>query len=245
MKAALNGALNCSILDGWWDELFDGHNGWAITSAEVLDDDEKRDATEAHGLFDLLEQQIVPLFYERRGGAPRGWLEKVKHNFASLGPAVTATRMVRDYVVELYEPAAAHNTRLGGGDGWAPAREVAAWKARVLDGWHGVHVDDVVSDPGPADVGAERTVEAVVALGALAPGDVEVQLVRGWVVRDGELADATIIQMTPIGDAPDAHVRYSASFTCEQAGRVGVTVRIVPSSPLLATSVELGRVAWA
>jgi starch phosphorylase len=245
MKAALNGALNCSILDGWWDELFDGENGWAVTSAEVLDDDEKRDATEAFGLFELLERQVVPLFYDRRGATPRGWIEKVKHNFASLGPAVTAARMVRDYVVELYEPAAAHDALLGAGAGWAPARGLATWKERVLDGWHGVHVDDVISDPGPCDVGTDRSVEAIVALGDLEPSDVEVQLVRGWVVRDGELDETVIIPMEGAGDAPEGHLRYRATFVCEQAGRVGVTVRVVPSNPLLATPVELGRVAWA
>src|SRR3712207_6230066 len=107
MKAALNGALNCSILDGWWDELFDGENGWAISSAEGLEA-EKRDQLEADSLFALLEGSIVPLFYERwTGPVPRGWVAKVKASLASLGPEVSASRMVRDYVAELYEPTAA------------------------------------------------------------------------------------------------------------------------------------------
>ncbi|MCB1039914.1 MAG: alpha-glucan family phosphorylase, partial [Acidimicrobiales bacterium] len=106
MKAALNGTLNCSILDGWWDEMFDGDNGWAITSAEDLHDLETRDRLEADSLFDLLEHQIVPLFHDRTdasmGGVPRGWVRRVKANFVSLGPQVVASRMVRDYVTELY-----------------------------------------------------------------------------------------------------------------------------------------------
>ncbi len=99
MKAAMNGGLNCSILDGWWDEWFDGSNGWAISSVESEEDTAKRDALEAGSLFDLLEQQIVPLYYVRsEGPVPRRWMQRVKHVLASLGPKVTASRMVRDYV---------------------------------------------------------------------------------------------------------------------------------------------------
>ena len=107
MKAALNGALNCSILDGWWDECYDGRNGWAIESTED-DDLVARDHFEADSLFDLLEREIVPLFYDvAADGVPHGWLEKMKHNWRSLGPFVNAARMVRDYTTVLYEPAAA------------------------------------------------------------------------------------------------------------------------------------------
>jgi len=243
MKAALNGALNCSILDGWWDELFDGENGWAITSAEGLDD-EARDDVEASSLFELLERQVVPLFYDRSGPTPRGWIARMKHNFATLGPAVIATRMVRDYVQALYEPAAAHDARLCD-DSCGPAKELAAWKARVLAGWHGVHVDDVTVDEGPADVGATRTVEALVSLGDLSLDDVEVQLVQGLVVGDGDLVATRSDPMEPERDAPEGHVRFVGIFPCDRAGRHGLTVRVVPSHPLLATAVELGRVAWA
>ena len=108
MKAALNGALNCSILDGWWDECYDGKNGWAI---ETVEDDDlvRRDHHEADSLFGLLEREIVPLFYGRDStGLPHDWLTKMKDNWRSLGPFVNAARMVRDYTTDLYEHAAAH-----------------------------------------------------------------------------------------------------------------------------------------
>ena len=131
MKAALNGGLNCSILDGWWDKWFDGTNGWAITSVEDEDDVPRRDEIEANSLFDLLERQIVPLFYQRtEGPMPRRWVERVKHELISLGPKVTASRMVRDYVTRLYEPAARGADRLAA-ERHGPARALAAWKARV------------------------------------------------------------------------------------------------------------------
>ncbi len=114
MKAALNGALNCSILDGWWDECYDGVNGWAIQSDEADPDLVARDHFEADSLFNLLEREVVPLFYDRQAGndIPNAWLAKVKDNWKSLGPFVTATRMVREYTTKLYEPAAAE-TRVG------------------------------------------------------------------------------------------------------------------------------------
>jgi starch phosphorylase len=174
MKAALNGALNCSILDGWWDESFDGTNGWAISSVDSETDLTKRDRIEADSLFDLLEHQIVPLFYERQDHLARGWMRRVKHNFATLGPQVTASRMVRDYVTELYEPAAIAGDRALA-DGLAATRQLAAWKARVRQQWGGVKVVWVEADTGPTTLGTTRNVTAGVSIDGLAPTDLTVQ----------------------------------------------------------------------
>src|SRR4029450_10248379 len=100
MKAALNGGLNLSIRDGWWDEMYDGENGWAIPSADGVDD-ARRDEIEAAGLYALVETQVAPRFYDRSGGAPARWVEMVRHTLKSLGPQVLATRMVEDYVQRL------------------------------------------------------------------------------------------------------------------------------------------------
>ncbi|MGD9796530.1 MAG: alpha-glucan family phosphorylase [Acidimicrobiia bacterium] len=240
-KAALNGALNCSILDGWWDEMFDGENGWAISSAEGLTDLEGRDRVEADSLFALLEGQIVPAFYERtQGPVPRRWVRRVKHSLASLGPQVSATRMVRDYVERLYEPTAVRADRLVG-DG---ARALAAWKARVVAGWKGVHIDAVDGHAGAVDLGEVRSVAAVVSLGGLTPDDVRVQLLHGTVGQNDELADPAAVTMALVGPGEDGHLHYEGRFTCERAGRYGITVRVVPSHPDLATPAELGRVVW-
>src|SRR5205085_7300683 len=130
-KAALNGVLNCSVLDGWWDESFDTEIGWGIVSAEREHNHELRDHLEANSLFDLLERQIVPLFYDRPAGRPpSSWLRRVKASLHKLGPFVPASRMVRDYLIDLYEPAAKRGDALGA-DGYARARALAAWKERV------------------------------------------------------------------------------------------------------------------
>jgi starch phosphorylase len=245
MKAALNGALNLSILDGWWDEMFDGDNGWAIRSAEPVDDLAHRDQLEAGSLFDLLEHQVVPLYYERPDGpVPHAWVAKMRHSLVTLGPQVSAARMVRDYVEELYEPTASRADALGA-DGLAKARALAGWKQRVRDVWHKVHVERVEAEVTVADLGAERRVEAVVALGDLSPGDVDVQLLHGSVGQGDELTERAVASMHPAGAVDDHHARYEGSFVTQHAGRYGFTVRVVPQHADLVDSAELGLAAWA
>jgi starch phosphorylase len=238
MKAALNGSLNLSVLDGWWDECFNGENGWAISSAETIDDLAKRDQVEAESLFGLLERHVVPMFYERHEGPlPRRWIRHVKENLASLGPEVVASRMVRDYTEQLYEPTAVRADALSGDRG-VRAVALAGWIERVRASWKAVHVDGVETDTTTADLGGSRAVSARVALGDLSPDDVEVQLLHGPVGQNDEIDHSHRVVMSPDGD------RYTGTFTCEHPGRYGFTVRVVPHHADLVTPVELGLVAW-
>src|SRR5436305_5791685 len=145
MKSALNGGLNLSIRDGWWDEMYDGANGWAIPSAADGIDPDVRDEQEANALYALMENQVRGRFYDvDRDRLPRRWIEMVRHTLQSLGPQVLASRMVRDYVVKLYAPAAA-SSRSMATEGYAGARELAAWTARVRSAWPRVRVSHVES----------------------------------------------------------------------------------------------------
>jgi starch phosphorylase len=243
MKAALNGALNLSVLDGWWDELFNGENGWAITSAEAVEDLGRRDQIEAESLFALLEGQIVPMFYERpehEGRLPRRWIRHVKESLATLGPEVVASRMVRDYVSELYEPTAARADALGA-DRCVRAVALAGWKERVRAAWPAVHVAAVDADVTTSDLGTERSVTAEVSLGELSTDDVQVQLLHGPVGQNDELSHHAVVVMSPSEDA----TRFTGTFECSHPGRYGFTVRVVPSNADLVTPVEMGLVAWA
>lgn len=244
MKAALNGSLNLSILDGWWDEMFDGENGWAIASAEDHTDLDRRDEAEAASLFELLERRVIPLFYRRdETGVPREWVRRVRHSLVTLGPQVSAARMVEDYVRELYEPTAARCEALGA-DGRARAKALAAWKARVTQGWGAVKVESVEADADVADLGAQRRVTAAVSLGPLSPDDVEVQLLHGPVGPTDELQSpaVTAMRFDATGDTEGSY-RFEGAFTCDRAGRYGFSVRVVPSHPDLATWAELGLAA--
>jgi starch phosphorylase len=241
MKAALNGALNLSVLDGWWDEWFDGENGWAIPSAESVADMGRRDELEASALFEVLERHVVPMYYERDdAGVPRRWVRRVRHAITSLGPQVSASRMLRDYVERLYEPTAAGADALTAG-GRARAKALAAWKIRVAAGWPAVSVESVESDDGIADLGTTRSVRAVVALGSLQPDDVEVQLVHGPVGTGDELQTPSTTTMSFAGAGERASTyRFEGAFATERAGRYGFAVRVVPGNRDLVTFAELG-----
>ncbi|MFZ2441193.1 MAG: alpha-glucan family phosphorylase [Ilumatobacteraceae bacterium] len=241
MKAALNGALNCSILDGWWDECFDGENGWAINSADDDPDTGRRDQREATSLFGLLEREIMPLYYDRgNDGLPHGWIGKMAHNWKSLGPFITAARMVRDYTTDLYEPAAA-GSRLAAADDGAPAKQLAAWKQRVRTAWPVVRVVEVHSDTTPANEGDLRHVQAHVQIDGLDVSDLAVQVLHGAVDSEGEFVGSpNIVNLGFVGDGV-----FEATYVVGEAGPYGLTVRAVPAHPHLVSPVELGLVAWA
>jgi starch phosphorylase len=149
--------------------------------------------------------------------------------------------MVRDYVEQLYEPTAIRADHLNG-DG---AKALAAWKARVVAGWKGVHIDSVDGHMGAVDLGETRSVSAVVSLGGLSPDDVAVELLHGVVGQNDELSDPVAVTLGLLGPGDDGHLRYEGTFTCDRAGRYGITVRVVPTHPDLATPAELGKVVWA
>ncbi len=246
MKAALNGGLNLSILDGWWDEWFDGENGWAIPSADGVDDPDRRDDLEAAALYDLIEHEVAPRFYDLDSeGVPIRWVEMLRHTWKSLGPKVLATRMVSDYVRKLYVPAAANARSLN--SDYAGAHDLARWKARVRAAWSGVRVEHVETlDVGDEPlVGGPLTVRSYVALGDLAPTDVEVQLVYGRVDAEDVLVEpaTAVLQLTESYDG--ARHRYDAQVGLVRSGPFGYTVRVVPANPLLVAPAELGVVTSA
>ena len=183
---------------------------------------------------------------------PRRWVRRVKASLRSLGPQVSASRMVRDYVEEMYEPAALRADSLGDAGG-ERAKALSAWKQQLARAWPAVRVISVETESTLVDLGASKKVEAVVALGQLDQHDVEVQLLHGPVGANEELQPAAIVTMDLVGldepapaagEAKNLH-RYSGSFACERAGRYGFTVRVVPRHPDLRTFAELGCVAWA
>ena len=243
MKAALNGVLNCSIRDGWWDEMSDDRNGFDIPSFEHDDDYERRDRREAADAFDVIENQIVPSFYGRGDdGVPHDWIDRIATNWTTMGWNVIASRMVRDYVTEFYEPAAhrlrRHRCRRCG-------RQRVSWppgSSGVAEAWPGVRstIDTGESSLDPGAATDERRVVAEVDPGTLAEGELVVQVLHGPVAADGRFDETTS------GDRRhDRRRRWSigTSFVPGEAGRWGVTVRAMPSHPLLSNLFDTGLVA--
>src|SRR5271169_6304019 len=229
MKAALNGALNLSVRDGWWDEWYDGGNGWEIPSADGVADVGRRDELEAQALYELLGKSVAPLFYERDAdGVPQGWVERIRHTLRTLGPKVQAERMVREYVTALYVPAAASSRALADADGFGPARELAAWKKRVIEAWPQVRIEHVESEaPGSMGqrLGSALAVRVSVALGELTRDDVAVEVVYGRPDEDDEIvrpAYATLTaEASQAADPAESAVRYSGEVSLDRPGPFG------------------------
>jgi glycogen phosphorylase len=241
MKAALNGVLNCSILDGWWDECYDGTNGWAIASADDDANIDRRDQREATSLFGLLEREIVPLFYDRDANdVPVQWVDKMKANWRSLGPFVTAARMVRQYTSELYEPAAASAAAMADNDA-ARGKALAHWKEHIIGAWADVKVVDLEIDTAAAHEGDQRTVRAQVELDGLDPAEVTVQALHGPIDSEGSFTNTpSAITLRPTGEG-----MFEGVYEVGEAGPYGVTVRAFPHHDDLISPMEVGLVAWA
>ena len=245
MKAALNGSLNLSILDGWWAEFYDDENGWAIPSADSAGDAAERDKLEALALYDLIENQVAPRFYDRDyDGVPTRWVDSIRHTLATLSPQLSADRMVREYVERLYLPAAAAEAAISA-DSYQPARELARWKSRVTAAWPGVHVTHVESggvDATP-QVGDTLSVRAHVELAGLTADDVTVEVVYGR-ARDADLLDnINREELVFAAQAEGAATTFAGKVTLGRSGSFGYNVRVVPKHPLLASAAELGLIA--
>ncbi|MDQ2846516.1 MAG: alpha-glucan family phosphorylase [Actinomycetota bacterium] len=243
MKAALNGVLNLSISDGWWDELFDGRDGWTIPTTGV-EDETRRDDLESAALYNMIETRVLPLFYDRpQDDRPEGWVDMIRHTLSYLGPRVQATRMVRDYVNGYYGPAASAARILVSDP--VQAKAFAAWKGKIRAAWPQVRVAQVdTSGIGQVpSLGNVMTLRAYLELGGLTENDVLVQVVTGTVDETEELSNVQTTDMTFIGNG-DGH-RFQAEIALERSGAIGYTVRVIPRSTLLASPAEMGLVATA
>ncbi|APB01193.1 alpha-glucan family phosphorylase [Nocardia seriolae] len=244
MKSALNGGLNLSIRDGWWDEMYDGENGWSIPTADGVRDEHRRDDLEASALYELLERAVLPRFYDRdHDGLPVRWMEMVRHTLRTLGPQVLASRMVRDYAVDYYAPTASAYEALSDND-FKGARELSVYRRRVESAWPSVKVLQVDSSglPDTPVIGADLALRARIDLGGLTPADVTVQAVLGRVSPADDLTDVHAYPMRHHGTDSGAEV-FTIETPVPISGAVGYTIRILPHHPLLASDAELGLVA--
>ncbi|GMU78299.1 MAG: alpha-1,4 glucan phosphorylase [Acidimicrobiia bacterium] len=244
MKVALNGGLNCSTLDGWWAERYDSDFGWSLPSHEWIEDLDARDAAEAAALMAILEDEVVPAFYERdESGVPREWTRRAKASLARLGPELTATRMLREYVDTWYLPAKRRVDEVSA-EGFRRARELVAWRARIDEHWPGVAVRATGYEEHVTASAGHRVV-AEVDLGGLHPDEVEVDLWYGLVEVDDELVDPVSVAMTREPDTGESPVqRYGAEIVCEEPGDYGLAVALRPRFPDAPDLARAPRPVW-
>jgi starch phosphorylase len=251
MKAAANGVLNLSVPDGWWDEVWnDPRNsrkmGWAIGKGEDYSDRNEQDQVEAAALYDLLERDVIPAFYERGADRiPRRWVERMKASVVSLCPFVNTHRMVRDYVEGYYMKAHAQFRSLDA-DGARRVRELSSALERIRAQWPEVGVEKV--EDGPSDtvtVSSSMPVQATVHLGSLAPQDVVVELYVGRINGDGDLVEGVPVGMQPQGQPAGGSYIYTVQTSIECSGLHGFTVRVRPSHADLPAAFVPGLIRWA
>lgn len=240
MKVAANGGLNVSIPDGWWAEGYAPPVGWCIGAGEEYEDLDYQNDVESRAMYDLLEKEIVPLFYSRGSdNLPRKWIAKMKAAIGTLAPMFNTSRMVRQYAERYYVPATAAWETLHGND-LANARELAAWKHTVSQAFPKVQIESVQdhAPDAPSRVGERLHVEAVVALDGLAVSDVAVELYFGPLDENGQLMDGESIAMTHSADETNSRYRFVGDMPCQKSGLMGYTVRVLPSKarhdPMLA-----------
>jgi starch phosphorylase len=247
MKATVNGALNLSTLDGWWDEAYQPDVGWAIGRGETYDDRAYQDQVEAEALYEVLERDVVPLFYDRDvSGLPRRWINRMKTSIETLCHFFNTHRMVQEYTERFYLPGAELYQQITADD-MARAKTLAAWKVRVRQNWSQVRVESVETQSfTELQVGNTFSARARVHLGKLAPEDVKVELYLGRVDSAGELVEAQATPMQSVEkDKAGTHLFEAREVTCFSSGRHGYTVRVLPYHADLTAPYIPSLIEWA
>ncbi|GFK95934.1 Glycogen phosphorylase [Fundidesulfovibrio magnetotacticus] len=248
MKAMMNGVLNFSTLDGWWAEAWRSDNslGWAIGQGEEYEDQQYQDFVESQMLYNVLENEIIPTFYDRgHGNLPRGWIKKMKESIRVLGPWFSSHRMVEDYAKVAYGPAIENYNRLVKDD-FAAAKDLAQWRMEMMTKWSSLMIRDVrAAQPQQIYVGEPILVSAEISLNGIRPQDVRVEVYSGPVDFEGKFVQRETTIMQPGERTDDGWQRFTGEVMPIEAGRFGYTVRILPHHPLLLDSHSLGLIKWA
>jgi len=246
MKATANGVVNMSTLDGWWDEAYQPDTGWAIGRGEVYEDLNYQDDIESRAIYDILEKEIVPLFYDRNSnGLPQKWIARMKVAMRAICPVFNTNRMVCEYAERFYLPAAQRYGHLAEGE-MARAKALAQWKSLLHEHWSEIRVDSVEAEiPAELKVGTELQVRAQVVLGALEPKDVMVQLYYGPLDTMGAIPKGEVLPMKWVESNGNGSHVFIGSIPARTSGRYGYTLRILPHHEDLSNPYEPGLILWA
>ncbi len=258
MKAAINGVLNMSTLDGWWCEGYTPDGGWIIGAGEEYDDLGYQDAVESNAIFNLLENEVVPLFYTRsRDGLPRNWIKRMKNTVKWCAPRFNTNRMVAEYTRKFYSPAA-NKWRYLTASAMARVRALSMWKTDVRNAWQDISIEDVdiqmdnegksrklhVNQP-QLRVGNSLKVVGKVKLGKLTPDDVAVEIYYGTVDSEGEILDGQVARMQfDHADEKDSLAVFAGTIPCRASGKHGFALRVLPKHSDLVEQYEPGMIMW-
>jgi starch phosphorylase len=246
MKVIFNGGINFSVLDGWWCEGYNVNTGWAIGLGEEYDNLDYQDEVEANAVYDTLEKEIVPLFYDRgRDGIPRGWVAKMKNSIKTLAPMFNSNRMVQEYTEKFYVNAYRQNLILRH-EGFAEVKSLASWYKHLVDKWADVRMLELVSkSPSRMNVNEQMQIEAKIFIGELTPNDVAVELYMGKLSSSGDIVDPISVEMTADGSPHAGIYNYCCTTPISSSGRFGYSVRVLPGHRSLVHPHEMRLITWA
>jgi len=244
-KVITNGCLNFSVRDGWWDEAFDGTNGWAIGDDTFRLEPEVQDEFDSFSMYEILKHEIVPLYYDQDGeGVPKRWIDRVRRSLITIGPVYNTSRMVADYATDFYRRAA-EKGRMFADSGWSKSRELALWKDKVRIAWPKVRANGVTwnsTTRTTVNVGDTVPVSAQIFLGDLRSEEVAVEAYLKAIEPGGV---SKVVRLEPEGGTKDGWQKYVGRVSVEDSGNFEFNVRVRPSHPSLTQAHELRLITWA
>ena len=246
MKVIANGGLNLSILDGWWDEAYDFELGWKIGNGEEYEDLDYQDEVESRLIYETIEKEIVPTFYEKgEDKLPRRWIAMMKNSMKNLGPVYNTSRMVQQYAEKFYFQSHEKRMYLMENE-WEKGKEFSAWKTKVNKNWNKVKIAHVKEEGTEAEikVGEKFQITADVEIGDLTPDDVEVQIYYGK-IDDKNKAGSNAYVTMDVAQKKGTVFQYKGAIDCSSTGQIGYTLRVLPKHSLLINNFELGLIRWA
>ena len=245
MKAVANGALHLSVLDGWWDEGYDADIGWAFGAVESLDDHDFQDQIDSSVLFDILEKDVVPLFYDRSSdGLPRGWLAMMKASLHKLCPMFTSHRMVMEYWKKFYVPSAERQFHLKK-NSWEGIKKLGSWRDKIMFNWDTISIKDIrFDDMSEIEIGASYHAEVDLFIGEMAPEDIMVEAYCGSLDSSNNIQHSFAIPMNPASNRGNGVSTYLCDIRFEETGHYGLNVRITPNHPDAESRLTMGLVIW-
>lgn len=247
MKVPPNGGLNFSILDGWWDEAYDGQNGWAIGNREEYTDLEYQDEVESNALYNVLENEIIPLYYERgRDDIPRQWVTAMKWSMQTVCPQFSTNRMVADYFNKFYTNASRRYINMTSDD-FKKSKELKSWKDNIYSKWSKVSFENTMSEMPSRNlqVGSKFEVKTIVNLGNIAPDSVRVELYHGKLSMKDEITKPTIVEMKHSSDLGNGRHSFIGSLECVNTGQSGYAIRMYPYHKDLGYKFDMKMIIWS
>jgi len=243
-KAGINGAINLSVLDGWWGEGFRGDNGWGITPHGPEFEPAYRDQEEAKDLLDIMEKEVIPLYYDHNGrGYSEGWVRMSKASMRTTIPHFNAQRMMRDYVRQMYGPAARHQARMAESD-FSGAAELARWKMLIRKAWPGVSLRQLEEPPTQVKSGEDIPLRIAANLNGLQAEDVIVECLVGTEDGTGDFTLRENYALSPDGATDTGETIFKLDLCPDLSGLQYYQLRIHPFHPLLAHRFETGYMIW-